>query len=202
MIPIWTTFIASVFERLDWNHRPEESCTYIYFRILQDLHVTMKCFRGAPPTLMKGSHGPLFIEEQRTFVPIFICTNCLICTNRFLAKYALHCRHASPRSWSRVFNYSWSSKKKNAVPAGREKRFKGAITSKIKHAIKLKTSPATLAQLLQPSLAFCFSLQPMTAYRPGVIGCKLKQNANDGCDSCATVVLCFVACFILLVIAP
>jgi len=43
---------------------------------------------------------------------------------------------------------------------------KGAITSKIKHAIKLKTSPARLAQLLQPSLAFCFSLQPMTAYRP------------------------------------
>jgi len=41
---------------------------------------------------------------------------------------------------------------------------KGAITSKIKHAIKLKTSPARLAQLLQPALAFCFSLQPMTAY--------------------------------------
>jgi len=32
---------------------------------------------------------------------------------------------------------------------------KGAITSKIKHAIKLKTSPARLVQLLQPSLAFC-----------------------------------------------
>ena len=41
---------------------------------------------------------------------------------------------------------------------------KGVITSKIKHAIKLKTSPARLAQLLQPSLAFCFSLQPMTAH--------------------------------------
>jgi len=39
----------------------------------------------------------------------------------------------------------------------------GAITSKIKHATKLKTSPARLAQLLQPSLAFCFSLQPMMA---------------------------------------
>jgi len=38
---------------------------------------------------------------------------------------------------------------------------KGAITSKIKHALKLKTSPAKLAQLLQPSLAYCFSLQPM-----------------------------------------
>jgi len=31
---------------------------------------------------------------------------------------------------------------------------KEAITSKVKHAIKLKTSPARLAQLLQPSLAF------------------------------------------------
>jgi len=42
---------------------------------------------------------------------------------------------------------------------------KGAITSKIKHAIKLvKTSPARLAQLLQPSLAFCFNLQPTTAH--------------------------------------
>jgi len=45
---------------------------------------------------------------------------------------------------------------------------KGAITSKIKyaikHTIKLKTSPARFAQLLQPSLAFCFSLQPMTAH--------------------------------------
>jgi len=47
---------------------------------------------------------------------------------------------------------------------------KGAITSKIKHAIKLKASPARLAQLLQPSLAFCFSLQPMTPYRPGLDG--------------------------------
>jgi len=84
----------------------------------------------------------------------------------------------------------------------------GAIASKIKHAIKHKTSPAKLAQLLQPSLAFCFSLQPMTAYRSvryAVIGCKLKQNANEGCNSCATVVKVlqdFIACFILLVIVP
>jgi len=42
------------------------------------------------------------------------------------------------------------------------KRSKGAITSKIKLAIKHKTTPAKLAQLLQPSLAFCYSLQPMT----------------------------------------
>jgi len=51
---------------------------------------------------------------------------------------------------------------------------KGAITTKIKHAIKhtvkYKTKPARLAQLLQPSLAFRFSLQPMTAYRPVLDG--------------------------------
>ena len=45
----------------------------------------------------------------------------------------------------------------------------------------------------------------MTAYRPAVIGSKLKQNANEDCNSCANLaglVLCFIACFILLVIAP
>jgi len=48
---------------------------------------------------------------------------------------------------------------------GEGRQDKGAITSKMKHAIKHKTiSPARHAQLLQPSLAFCFSLQPMTAY--------------------------------------
>ena len=34
---------------------------------------------------------------------------------------------------------------------------------------------------------------------------KLKQNASEGCNSCASLaglVLCFIACFILLVIAP
>ena len=82
------------------------------------------------------------------------------------------------------------------------------ITSKIKHAIKLKTSPARYAQLLQPSLAFCFSLQPMTLQLQGrcaVIGCMLKQNANESCNSCASLaglVLSFIACFILLVITP
>ena len=57
---------------------------------------------------------------------------------------------------------------------------------------------------MQSSLAFCFSLQPMTG-RYAVIGCRLKQNANEGCNSCASLaglVLCFIACFILLVIAP
>ena len=52
------------------------------------------------------------------------------------------------------------------VPPHHRKTPQGAITSKIKHAIKLKTSPVRLAQLLQPSLAFCFSWRPMTAYRP------------------------------------
>jgi len=49
----------------------------------------------------------------------------------------------------------------------------------------------------------------MTAHRSGVqcvvIGCKLQQNANEGCNSCASLaglVLSFIACFILLVIAP
>ena len=52
-------------------------------------------------------------------------------------------------------------------------RNKRAIASKIKRAIKhKKTSPARHAQLLQPSLAFCFSLQPMTAYRPGLDGIR------------------------------
>jgi len=49
-------------------------------------------------------------------------------------------------------------------------RLKRSITSKIKLAVKHKTSPARLAQLLQPSLAFCFSLQPMTACRPALDG--------------------------------
>jgi len=46
----------------------------------------------------------------------------------------------------------------------------GAITSKIKHAIKHKTSPARLA------------------LHTVVIGCKLKHNATESCNSCATVV--------------
>jgi len=57
-------------------------------------------------------------------------------------------------------------------PGYRHIHAKGAITSKIKHAAKLKTSPARLAQLLQPSLSFCFSLQPMTAYRPVLDGIR------------------------------
>jgi len=79
---------------------------------------------------------------------------------------------------------------------------KGAITSKIKHAIKHKTSPARLAQLLQPVLLHGV---PSRTGRYAVIGCKLKQNANEGCNSCASLaglILCFIACFILLVIAP
>jgi len=42
-----------------------------------------------------------------------------------------------------------------------------------------------------------------------VIGCKLIQNANEGCNSCASLaglilsfIVCFIACFTLLVIAP
>jgi len=46
---------------------------------------------------------------------------------------------------------------------------------------------------------------PSSTGRYAVIGCKLKQNANEGCNSCASLaglVLRFIACFILLVIAP
>jgi len=50
-------------------------------------------------------------------------------------------------------------------------------------------------------------LQPSLAVhgRYAVIGCKLKQNANDGCNSCASLaglVLSCIARFILLVTAP
>jgi len=66
---------------------------------------------------------------------------------------------------------------------------KGAITSKIKHAINHKTIPARLAQLLQPSLAFCFSLQPMTVYRPILDGTSsLAASSNKMLMRAATVV--------------
>jgi len=48
----------------------------------------------------------------------------------------------------------------------------------------------------------------MTAYCTvpyAVICCKLKQNANEGFNSCASLaglILCFIAYFILLVISP
>ena len=48
-------------------------------------------------------------------------------------------------------------------------------------------------------------LYQATAAKDGVIGCKLKQKANEGCNSCASLaglVLSFIACFISLVIAP
>jgi len=81
---------------------------------------------------------------------------------------------------------------------------KGAITSKIKHAITLKTSPARLAQLLQSSLAFCFRLQLMTAHRP-VRRHWLQAKTNTTVVQVlqvAGLVLRFIACFISLVIAP
>jgi len=53
---------------------------------------------------------------------------------------------------------------------------KGAITSNIKHAIKLKTSPARLAQLLHN----CWTVRRHWL--------QAKTNANEGCNSCATVV--------------
>jgi len=46
----------------------------------------------------------------------------------------------------------------------------------MKHSIKLKTSPARLAQLLQPSLAFGFSLQPMTAHWTSKFTTEMPYN--------------------------
>jgi len=62
---------------------------------------------------------------------------------------------------------------------------KGAIASKIKHAIKQNKSCktcTTVAQLLQPSLAANDGVSSKTG-RYAVIGCKLKQNANEGCKN-------------------
>jgi len=91
-------------------------------------------------------------------------------------------------------------------PAAARPLTKGAITSKTKHAIKHKTSPARLAQLLHnccsPHWHFVLAC---SQWRYAVTGCKLKQNANEGCNSCASLaglVLRFIACFVLLVIAP
>jgi len=78
--------------------------------------------------------------------------------------------------------------------------YKGAITSKIKHAIKHKTT-----KQVPQDLHKCCTTVASSRGRYAVIGCKLKQNANEGCNSCASLaglVLCFIACFILLVIAP
>ena len=48
--------------------------------------------------------------------------------------------------------------------------------------MKHKTSPTKLAQLLQPSLAYCFSLQPMAAYRPA--SCLSLQQLCKSCRTC------------------
>jgi len=72
--------------------------------------------------------------------------------------------------------------------------FKGAITSKIKHAIKHNTSPARLAQLLQPSLASCFSLQPGLDGTPSLAASSNKMPIRAAtvvqqlCKSCRTCV--------------
>jgi len=71
----------------------------------------------------------------------------------------------------------------SGVTAGRRMNSEGAITSKIKHAIKHKTSPARLAQLLQSRTG-----------RYAAIG--------NSYASLAGLFLSFIACFMLLVIAP
>ena len=83
--------------------------------------------------------------------------------------------------WENTGNSGWWLVGGLGVPDASGSHSKGAITSKTKHAIKLKTSPARLALLL---------------HNPGryaVIGCKLKQNANEGCNSCASPAGCLIA---------
>ena len=60
-------------------------------------------------------------------------------------------------------------------------------------------------QVLRDLHNCCTTVAALRTGRYAVIGCKLKQNADEGCNSCASVaglVLCFIACFILLLIAP
>ena len=61
---------------------------------------------------------------------------------------------------------------------------KWAITSKIKHAIKHKNKSYKTCT----TVAALISILPFRTGRHAIIGCKLKQNANEGCNSCATVV--------------
>jgi len=79
-------------------------------------------------------------------------------------------------------------------------------------AIKHKTSPARLAQLLHNCCSPHYHLVlACSQWRYAVIGSKLKQNSNEGCNSCANLagsglvlsfVVSFIACFIALVITP
>jgi len=69
---------------------------------------------------------------------------------------------------------------------------KGATTSKIKHAIKLKTSPARLAQLLHPFMSILFQLAANDGAlsrtgRYAVIG-RLAASYNKMLMRAATVV--------------
>ena len=73
-------------------------------------------------------------------------------------------------AWVAIFQVETSNGNSNGLVTT-------AIKLAIKFTVKLKTykiiaattsSHASLAQLLQPSLAFCCKLQPMTAYRPTV----------------------------------
>ena len=64
---------------------------------------------------------------------------------------------------------------------------------------------AALRQLRSVRRSLCKRAVKRRTVQCAVIGCKLKQNANEGCNSCASLaglVLSFIACFILLVIAP
>ena len=61
---------------------------------------------------------------------------------------------------------------------------KGAITSKIKHAIKQFLQD--LHNCCSPHSHFALAGSQWRTGRCAVLGCKLKQNANEGCNSCAS----------------
>ena len=49
-----------------------------------------------------------FLEELGSYVPVFICTNCLICTNRFLVIYALYTAGTPAHVHGQESSTSWS----------------------------------------------------------------------------------------------
>jgi len=118
---------------------------------------------------------------QKTLIHIHLCIcihdPILCCSSQQVDSSAQHKRFgaaAAAATGHRLLKVAARDHGLSAIAGISTIKTKEAITSKrkyaIKHAIKLKTSPARLAQLLQPSLAFCFSLQPITAHRPVLDG--------------------------------
>jgi len=84
------------------------------------------------------------------------------------------------------------------VPWSRSRQFSSAWR---KSAIHWTSGPTTVAMTTK----FAMTAHRRRSGRYAVICWKLKQNANEGCNSYASLaglVSSFIACFILLVIAP